>query len=78
MGKVKNVVTTFRCSYCGDRLILMEKHGVLFFGCPRCDCYLIIPQWRLKEFKYGNFFNWKGLMKYAYNTYLDARESVCR
>jgi DNA-directed RNA polymerase subunit RPC12/RpoP len=78
MKKVNAVKTTFRCKHCGGRLILMEKHGVLFFGCLRCDCYVIIPEWRLKEFKYGNLFNWKALMEYAYDTYIDVRESVCQ
>jgi len=77
MGKVNKTKTTFRCK-CGSRLIIMEKHGALYFGCPRCDCYVVIPQWRLKEFEHGNLFNWKALMEYAYDTYIDVRAAVCR
>jgi hypothetical protein len=79
MEKVKNPVkTTFRCSRCRKRLVIVERGNVTLFGCPRCDCYVVLLPWQLREFRRGNFFNWRGLMKYAYNVYLDARDSVCQ
>jgi len=81
MEKIKNAIkTTFRCKHCKTRLVIVEdrRNNVLMFGCQKCDCYLIIPEWRMNEFKRKKFFDWQGFMKYAYNTYLDARDSVCQ
>ncbi len=79
MEKAEMIKTTFMCRHCKSRLVITEdRHNkVLIFGCPKCDCYLIIPEWRLKEFKHKGFFDWKGFMRYAYNTYLEARDLVC-
>ncbi len=78
--KTYGIKTTFQCHRCDNHLVLIEdkRNDVMFFGCPRCDCYVIVPSWRLKEFKHGNYFNWRKLMKYAYHTYLEARDMVCQ
>jgi ssDNA-binding Zn-finger/Zn-ribbon topoisomerase 1 len=81
MEKAKTKVkTTFRCNRCSNNLVIVEdKHNnVTFFGCPKCDCYIIVLPWQVKEFRRRRYFNWKGFMKYIYRSYVDARESVCK
>jgi phage FluMu protein Com len=79
MEKAKNVIeTTFRCMRCKKNLVITEKQGVTFFGCPRCDCYVIVLQWQIREFRHKGHFNWRGFMKYLYRSYLDAREFICK
>jgi len=79
MEKAKTVKTEFKCK-CKTRLVIVEdrRHNVLMFGCPRCGCYLVIPEWRIREYVNRNFIDWRGLMKYAYKGYLDARDAVCQ
>jgi len=79
MEKAKTVKTTFKCG-CKTRLVIVEdrRNNVLMFGCPRCDCYLVIPEWRMREYIRRNFIDWKGLMKHAYKSYLDAHDAICR
>jgi hypothetical protein len=80
MEKTENVETSFKCSRCHNSLVILEdkRDNVTLFGCLKCDCYVVLLPWHLKEFKRGKFFNWKGLMRYIYRTYLDARDLVCQ
>lgn len=81
MEKMNNAVKmAFRCSRCRGHLAIVEdkRDNVALFGCPRCDCYLVLLPWHLREFRRRSFFDWKGLMEYIYKTYLDARDSVCK
>ncbi len=70
------VVTNFRCPFCKKRLVIKEK-GVVMFGCPRCDCYVIVTKDKIKPYIYDNMFNWKKMMKELYDAYLEAREYIC-
>ena len=80
IAKTSAIKTTFRCNHCSSRLVIIEdkRNNVAFFGCPKCDCYIVIPPWRLKEFKHRSFFNWKAFMEHMYRSYIDARDSVCQ
>jgi hypothetical protein len=77
MEKASMVKTEFKCR-CKRRLVFMEQNNIILFGCPRCDCYLVILPWQVRDFKRNGFFDWRGFMKYVYSTYLDARDSVCQ
>jgi len=78
MEKAKDAFKTeYRCR-CGNPLAIVEDKQTTLFGCDRCDCYIILLPWQLREFRRKNYFDWKGLMKYAYNTYLEARRFVCK
>ncbi len=81
MEKLKNTIkTAFRCNHCRSRLIIAEnkRDNVTLFGCPKCDCYVVLLPWQLQEFRRSDFFDWSSLMKYVYNVYLEARDSVCQ
>jgi len=74
-----NVIkTTFQCPRCGRNLIITEKKGITFFGCTKCDCYIIVQPWQVREFKRGGYFNWRDFMKYIYRSYINARDYVCK
>jgi DNA-directed RNA polymerase subunit RPC12/RpoP len=73
----KTVKTTFKCLHCSRKLVIEETMGVMMFGCPRCQCYVIVTENRVKEYVYGSMFSWKRLMKDLYNAYKTARQHIC-
>ncbi len=72
-----NINTTFRCPFCRKRLVIEETKGVMMFGCPRCQCYVVVTRNRLKEYVYLGKFNWRRFIKDLYATYVEARRYVC-
>ncbi|MFZ8808417.1 MAG: hypothetical protein ACO2PN_09970 [Pyrobaculum sp.] len=68
--------TTFRCT-CGKRLVLLEEVGTAMFGCERCQCYVIVTNSRIKQYRYSGMFNWRRFMKDLYNSYIEAHRYVC-
>ena len=51
--------------------------GAVMFGCPRCQCYVIVTENKVREYFYGSVFSWRRLMKDLYNTYTSAKRHVC-
>ncbi len=68
--------TTFRCPFCRKRLVIKEK-DVLMFGCPKCQCYVIATENRLKEYIYLDKFDWRRFIKDLYAAYIEARRYIC-
>ncbi len=71
------VVTNFRCPFCKKRLVIEEMQNVLMFGCPKCQCYVIVTENRLKEYVYLGRFSWRRFMKDLFVAYIEARRYIC-
>jgi len=79
MEKAKVVIkTSYRCPRCSKNLVIVEDRGVAFFGCVKCDCYLIVQRWQIREFKRKRYFDWRGLMEYLFSSYVDLRKTTCK
>jgi hypothetical protein len=79
MDSKTRIATTFRCPSCRRRLVFEDVGGVnaVFFGCPRCECYVIVTNSRVKLYSYGNMFSWKRFMSDLYAAYIEARKYIC-
>jgi len=78
------IKTELACPRCGGRLELVETEkdrDVLYLGCPRCLCYVVLfpsmARWYIN--RRAMRFDWRRMMRDAYRSYIDLIHSrTCR